>query len=322
MTAGAPAIPGPRARAADLILLIAFALWGMNYAAMKFALGDFEPLTLPVVRFGLAGVILLAVLRRREGSITIPRADMPLLALTAFLGISVSQVALVLGLGYTTAANSALLSASGPLFVMIAASVFGIEQLRRRHWASVALGLVGVGLIVGAVPALPAAGADLRGDLLVLVYVAASSAPALLYPALLRRNSVLRVLTFEVVIGTLILLPVSAVSLVDQDYAAISPAAWGAVLYAAIATGVIANLLYFEGVRRVGPSRATIYQYLQSIFGAVAGVVLLAEGLTLSQIIGCVVVIGSVVLSRSAPTVGASTTGLASKSTALTGRVD
>jgi drug/metabolite transporter (DMT)-like permease len=301
----AAATDSSRAGRADVILLVAFALWSLNYAAIKFALVQFEPLALPVVRFAIAGIILLIVLRLREGRLGISRADLPLIALTGLLGIAASQFALVLGLSYTTAANTALLSASGPLFVMVLASIIGIEHLRRRHWASVLLGLAGVALIVGAVPSLPAAGSDWRGAALILVYVATSSAPALMYPALLRHNSVLRILTYEVVIGTAIMLPISFSSILAQDYGAVSAASWGALLYAAIATGVIANLLYFNGVDRVGPSLATVFQYLQSIFGAIAAVILLGEGLTLPQLVGCTVVVGSVVISRSAPTVAA-----------------
>jgi drug/metabolite transporter (DMT)-like permease len=287
-------------RSADLILLTAFALWSLNFAVVKVGLREFQPLAFAFLRFGIAGIVLLGVLHRQERRVGVERKDLPLLALIGLLGIAASQVALVFALTRTTAVNAALLNAAGPLVVVVLASLLGVESLRRRHWASVLIGLVGVALIVGVFSPSPLSGTDPGGDLMILVYVVTSSVPAVLYPRLLPRYTVLRVLTYEILLGTAMLLPIALPSLAAQDYGVITSSGLEALGYAALCTGVVANLLYFSAVGRVGPSLATIFQYLQSFLGAMFGVVLLGESLTFVQILGGVIIVGSIILSRSA----------------------
>jgi drug/metabolite transporter (DMT)-like permease len=90
-----------------------------------------------------------------------------------------------------------------------------------------------------------------------------------------------------------------AAALVAQDYGAVTLEGWGALAYAVLLTGVVTNLLYFTAIGRVGPSRAAMFGYLRSFLGVVFAIVLLAEQVTLVQVAGGLVVIGSVVMSRS-----------------------
>jgi drug/metabolite transporter (DMT)-like permease len=98
---------------------------------------------------------------------------------------------------------------------------------------------------------------------------------------------------------SLLLLPVALPSLVGQDFGRVSLAGWGALAYAVVLAGVVTNLLYFTGIGRVGPSRAAVFGYLQSFLGVLFAVALLGERVAPIQIAGGLVVIGSVVLSRS-----------------------
>jgi drug/metabolite transporter (DMT)-like permease len=290
---------------ADAGLAAAFTLWSLNFAVVKVGLDEFEPLAFAFIRFGLAGSVLLVALRVREGGVGVSRTDLPRLALIGLLGIACSQASLVLALDRTTVVSAAFLSSTGPLAVIVLASVLRVERLGQRHWAAVFVGLAGAALVVGAVGPGQGAGSDPLGDVLVFAYVVSSSAPAVLYPRLLARYSVLRVLTYEVLLGTAILLPLALPSVVAQASGRVTLVGIEAILYAALCTGVVANLLYFGAVDRVGPSLATLFQYLQSFMAAIFGVLLLGEKLSPTQILGGVVILSSVVLSRSGPSPGA-----------------
>jgi len=69
--------PVTRAASADLLLLTAVTLWGLNYSIVKFGLSEIAPLAFPVFRFGVGGIVLLVILRLREGSIGVRREDLP-----------------------------------------------------------------------------------------------------------------------------------------------------------------------------------------------------------------------------------------------------
>jgi drug/metabolite transporter (DMT)-like permease len=77
-------------------------------------------------------------------------------------------------------------------------------------------------------------------------------------------------------------------------------AGWGSLAYAVVFSGIVTNLLYFTAIGRVGPSRAAVYQYLQSFLAVLFAVILLGEHVTLLQVLGGVVVVGSIVFGRSA----------------------
>ena len=126
----------------------AVTLWGLNYSVVKFGLSEIAPLAFPVFRFGLGGIALLLVLRLREGSVGVRRADLPLLALVGLLGITLSQISFVFALTNTSASDTALLGATAPIMTALLAALVGLERSGRRHWIAVSIGLAGVVLIV------------------------------------------------------------------------------------------------------------------------------------------------------------------------------
>jgi drug/metabolite transporter (DMT)-like permease len=129
--------------------------------------------------------------------------------------------------------------------------------------------------------------------------VFASSVSALPILPLLRRYSAHRILTYEMLIGTAILVPFAVPGLLTQDYARVTLAGWGSLGYAVVFSGILTNLLYFTAIGRVGPSRAAVYQYLQSFLAVLFAVILLGEQITALQVLGGLVVVGSIIFGRS-----------------------
>jgi drug/metabolite transporter (DMT)-like permease len=274
-------------------------LWALNYSVVKFGITEFEPLALPVFRFGVAGLVLLIILRLREGTIGVDRADLARLAVAGFLGVTLSQVSFVYALKLTTASDNALLGATAPIVTAVLATLVGLERSGRRHWTAAVFGLAGVVLIVVGSPGAVLFGSGLLGDALAFGNVLVSSASAIVVVPLLTRYSVYRVLTYEMLLGTVILLPIALPSLVLQDFSRVSTEGWAALGYMILATGIITNLLYFTAMGRIGASRAAIYQYLQAFLGVLFAILLLGEGVGIVQLIGGAIVVASVILSRS-----------------------
>jgi drug/metabolite transporter (DMT)-like permease len=294
------------AEGADLVLLAAISIWSLNFTVMKVGIGEISPLAFPVFRFGLGAIVMALVVRRREGSLRFERRDAFLLLVAGVLGITLNQMSVVFALELTTAANVALLSATQPIFTAVIATLVGDELLGRRHWLAVLLGMAGVALVVeGGATATTAAGARPGGlplgELLALAVSLTAAASSVTIRRLLAHYSPHRILALQMIIGTAFLLPVAAPSLASEDYAAVSAVGWGALAYSAVLAGIVTNLLYFTGIGRVGASRAAVYQYLQSFLGVLLAVVLLREPLAALQVVGGLVVVASVVLSRQDP---------------------
>jgi drug/metabolite transporter (DMT)-like permease len=272
--------------------------WGLNYPILKFGVSQIQPLVFPVIRFSFGGVVLLLVLWAREGSFRVARADLPLLGTVAVLGITLNQACLVFAFANTTASNVALLSATTPLFTALLAALVGLERPGIRHWASTVLGFVGIVFIVAVAPISGGASRPLLGAALALVASFCTAASTIPIRPLMRRYTGLRILTWQMLIGAALLLPIALPSIAIEDFGQIPLSVWGTLGYTAIVTGALTNLLFFAVIDRVGPSRATVFLYLQTALGVAFSAVLLNEHLSAAQLFGGTVVIVSILLGR------------------------
>jgi drug/metabolite transporter (DMT)-like permease len=291
-------------RRADLVLLGAISIWALNFSAMKVGIGEIGPLPFPVLRYGIGAIVMGLVVRRTEATLRFARRDIGLLLVAGAVGVTVNQLCVVYALQLTTATNVSLLTATQPIFTAVIATIVGDEVLGRRHWSAVALGMAGVVLIVEggadgpAGSAAAAGGAVPLGELLALGVAVTAAASWVAIRRLLTRYSPYRILTAQMAIGTALLLPLAAPALASLQYAEVTPVGWGTLAFSALLAGVVTNLLYYVGVRRVGASRAAVYQYLQSFLGVLFAVSLLHEPLGPLQVLGGVIVVAGVLLSR------------------------
>lgn len=72
---------------------------------------------------------------------------------------------------------------------------------------------------------------------------------------------------------------------------------WIAIIYLAVFSSVIAFLLLNYGNNYISVSRASIFVNLTTVISIVAGVVLLGESFSVQQVVGAVIIIGSVYIS-------------------------
>jgi drug/metabolite transporter (DMT)-like permease len=110
-------------------------------------------------------------------------------------------------------------------------------------------------------------------------------------------------------ISGLVLLPMTALLLLTsigalgaQDYGRVGTIDWLALAYAIVGPLVITNVLWFTAIRRVGPSRATLFANLQPFLAVLFAVVLLSESLGALQVVGGVLIGIGILIGRVAPT--------------------
>ncbi len=134
---------------------------------MKAAIGVLGPLSFTSLRYLVAAVTLLLVLRWRTGAIRWPRGYGRQLFLMGALGFGAYQVLWTLGLTQITAGDSALLIAASPVFVALLAGAVGMDRLTTPKLAGALIAFGGVAVVVAAGHEL-SLGASLVGDALTL----------------------------------------------------------------------------------------------------------------------------------------------------------
>lgn len=282
---------------ADASMLLVVAIWGANFAVVKYTLREIPPLSLTATRFAFAAVVLLIILRVREGNLRITRRELFNFAWLGFIGNTIYQVLFIYGLSLTTAANSALLIAVTPALIAVFGHTLGIEPITRRTFGGIMLAFAGIAVIMSSRGA-ALTRATLTGDALILC----ASICWAIYTLGVRRTahgvSPLRITTWTIVTGVPGLLVLGLPSLTQTSWTTISTPAWGGLIYAALFALVIAYLLWNTSVRKVGSSRTSIFSCLIPLVAALVAWGVLGERPTLMQLGGGVLVIAGVLLTR------------------------
>jgi len=255
-----------------LILTLIATLWGSYPVFAKVALAHFPPYVLVALRTSLASVFLAVLLFRRgfDDFRALSWGDLRTFAVLGFTGIFVSTGGTYLGIAFTTASSAALLQAASPVMVAIGAWLYLHERLRRRQWAGVILSALGVLLVVTRGSWRAIAHLELLpGDFIILLGQAGWAVYTVYGKRVLAVHSPAVATTAAYVLGSVMLLPVpflTARFFPAPDWT--SATAWAVVAIQGI-LGAIAHVWWYEGVHRVGASRAGIFMNLQPVVGAI-----------------------------------------------------
>ena len=285
-----------RPELADVMLLATVTLWALNFTVTKYVISHgFAPIAYGVLRFGAAALLFGAFTYYRERSFAIGRRDLGVLVVAALIGIFLNQISFVYAIKLTTATTVALLFGTLPVMTGIFAFALGIERLGSRFWLAAVLAFGGAGLV--AVGSGGGVSGQLAGDLLGFAASATWAWYTVSVSPLLQRYSTLRLSALGFTIGTLPLVAVGAPQLLRQDYD-LGVTIWLLLAFAVLGPLVLANLLWFGGISRVGPSRASVFANAQPFLAAVFSLLILSEPLGRLQVAGGFLIACGILLAR------------------------
>jgi drug/metabolite transporter (DMT)-like permease len=277
-------------------LLLTVFFFGTNFVAVKHVVEVVPPILFAALRFTSAGLLLWLLLRLVEPESRLERKDLlPVLGL-GVVGITLTQSVFTVGVSLTTAANTALIYSTAPVWGMLLGFVLALERPRLSGVAGVALCLVGVALIVYG--GLSVSGTSLAGDALILAAAGFWGSYTVLSLFLLRRYSPLALATYAILLGGLAAFPLSAFDLGRLDVAALDGSVWFAAAYSCVLSSAFGFAAWQTGVSRIGANRVLVYQYLVALIGVTAGILILGEDFGLQQMIGAAVILAGVYLAR------------------------
>jgi drug/metabolite transporter (DMT)-like permease len=276
-------------------------LWAGNFIVVKSAIGVLPPVGFTFLRFTLVSLTLFALLRWREESVGVPRRDR--LAIMGFgaLGFGVYQILWTTGLSLIPAGDSALLIAATPVFVALVAVVAGTDVLTRPKLGGVLLSFAGVAVVIASGKGLTIGG-SLVGEAITLLATLCWSVYTAYASPYLWRYSPLRATAWASLAGTLVLAPLGLFQLSGVDVAALEPAVLAAIFYSGFLSSGVSNVVVMNGVKIVGPTRTAALQFLVPALAVVLASVFLDEPIRPGQIVGGVIIVGGVLLTRWQPT--------------------
>jgi drug/metabolite transporter (DMT)-like permease len=269
------------------MLLTLSMLWGGSFFFVGIAVKELPPLTIVVLRVGLAAAILCLTLRLI--GVGFPRNPR---AWAAFFGMGLLNNAIpfcliVWGQTHIASGLAAILNATTPLFTVIVAHVLtDDERMTGRRLAGVLIGLVGVLVTIGPA-ALPGVGSDVLAQLAVLG-AALSYAFAGVYGRRFRRLGItpMAAATGQVTASTIILLPLAL--LVDRPWTLPMPSTetWAAIFGTAALSTALGYILYFRILESAGATNLLLVTFLIPVSAILLGALVLGERLSAQHFLG------------------------------------
>jgi drug/metabolite transporter (DMT)-like permease len=269
----------------DLIdLLLLGAIWGASFLFMRVAAPEFGPVPLIAVRVAVAAAFLSVVLSRRHGFPEMRGRLVPLGvvgALNSAIPFSLFAFAtLSLNAGFAS-----VLNATAPLFGALVAYIWFRESLSTARVFGLALGFVGVLILVSGRLSL---GGDLSAILACLLAALCYGIAAHYTKARLIGASPLVIATGSQIGAALVL---AAPAMYFWPARTPSVSGWLFALVLGIVCTGLAYVLYFRLIGRAGAAKAIAVTYLIPVFGMGWGWTFLDERLTASMVLGCAVIL-------------------------------
>ncbi len=274
-----------------LAAVAALGFWASAFVGTRVTLPSFDPGELALYRYGVASLTLalLAIWLRPP----LPRvADLPRLVATGAIGIGVYTLALNTGQQTVTAGAASFIVNTAPLFSTIIAYVVLKERLRPAGWLGLVISLAGIGLI-----ALGEENSGIStGALLVFVAAIAWAIYQIIQKPLLPYYGALGVVCYAIWFGTALFLPFAPGLIEAMARAPVSHHA--TVVYLGVLPGALAFLAWSYLLQHLTVSRATPLLYLIPALSLVIAWLVIAEQPKLLSVIGGVVAVAGVALSR------------------------
>jgi drug/metabolite transporter (DMT)-like permease len=277
-------------------LLVLAALWGASFLFIRVGVTDFGVAPLMALRVGIGALFLLIVLfaRRppRQSLATLKSRALPLLVVGILNSAApfclFAYAELTLSAGVTSVIN-----ATAPLWGALVAFLWLKDRLSALRSVGLAIGFLGVSILVWDQIATPHAGG--AAALTTALAAGAGLGATLLYG--MAANYTKRHLTgvdaLTVATGTMIgaTLVLIAPAVLYWPSTPISPHAWGAVIALGVACTGVAYMLYFHLIATIGPARAITVTFVIPIFGILWGALFLGESVSPGMLEGCVVIL-------------------------------
>jgi drug/metabolite transporter (DMT)-like permease len=268
--------------------MVSSALGGTAAAVTRYLVGDADPLTLAVLRWGIGFLCVLpvALLLRVRWPM---RRDWPAVAALGVCFFGLFFILYNIAVGYTTAARASLALSTLPLQTMLIAALLGAEPLSLRKSAGVGVAMLGVFAALASGLSQAPAGAW-RGELIMTAAVLCMAVYNVLARPLMQRSSALGFLTVGMGFGAAGLTLAGAATNRISVLADFGAPKWIAGIYLGVGGGALAFILWVLALQRATPTQVANTMTLNPIAAALLATQLVDEPITLNLVAGVIAV--------------------------------
>lgn len=283
-----------------LKLFLTALFWGGTFAAARVVAQHVAPYSASFLRFFMASLFLIVIIVMKEGRIPRLRRHQIIPAiLLGMTGVFAYNVFFFLGMQTIAAGRASLIVATNPIFISLLSALFFRQRLDAKKMAGIFLCLTGATLVIsrGDPLSIFTGGVGL-GDVYLLACVASWVAYSLIGKVIMKDFSPLAAVTYSCLIGAAALFVPACLEGLSGRIGGYYPGDWLGLLYLAFFGTVLGFFWYYEGIRAIGPARASVFINFVPVSGVFFGWLMLDEAVNLSLVAGAVLVMAGVYLTN------------------------
>lgn len=270
-----------------LIVITTF-FWGTNIIAGKLMDGNIPPFTLTFYRWLIVAIFLFPLtIKELIAKIDIIKKYWLVLCGLGLLGIALNTSLIYLALNFTTALDSALISATNPIFIVLVAFIFLKETISLKKFLGLIISVLGVVLIISQGNAHHLLKLSFNfGDLIMLIAVIIWAFYSLLLKRVPNTISPLLLLFITTFFAEIFLLPATLIENSLGQAMKINVLTISGLFYLAVFPAIIGYTSWDIGIKKLGSATCGVLMNLSPLFSSIMAILFLKEPFHPFHIIG------------------------------------
>lgn len=258
----------PKNFLAHLALLAVNLIYGSSHFIAKEVMPDYlKPNTFILLRVFGASVLFWSLryfIREK-----VERQDLWRIALVGLFGVALNQLLFFQGLSITSPIDSAIIMVTSPVIVTLLSLLILKTKLTPNKVIGITLGLVGA-IVLISLSGGTNTGSSMKGNLLIMANATSYSLYLVLVKPLLAKYKPLTVISYMFVFAFFIVLPfgISDIQDVSLSFPTVVLFSIGFIIFF---TTFCTYLFNIYAVKKLSPTIASSYIYLQPVFAMVIG---------------------------------------------------
>ena len=277
-----------------LALMFAHIIWGGNFVVAKVTLQEFPPMTLALLRFALASLLLAPFFLAETKKVKVDKKDLPKLIAIGVLMITLNITFFLQGIGKTAVTDAAILTLVIPIFSVLLGWWFLKEKVYLINLLGVALGLLGALTVIG-LPKIFAGSFSpqaLLGNVLIILASLSWVLGATVSKTLLNKYSSLAVTAIAFLIGTITFFIPAAAEYIQNPAWVNSVTVLGllGLAYMTLLSSISAYFLFEWGLAKTTLNTADLFQYIEPFVATALAIFILGEQVSKTFVLGALLI--------------------------------
>lgn len=280
-------------------LLLTAIFWGGTFVAGRSLAQNVGPFSAAFFRFAVASLLLVFITWKVEGKLVLLKKGQILpVFLLGLTGVFCYNVFFFKGLKLIEAGRAAIIIANNPIFIALFSAVFFKEKLNALKISGIIISVLGAIIAISRGDVLEFLQGNLGlGEFYIFLCVISWVVFSLLGKAVMSGLSPLVSVTYSSLTGTILLfMPASREGLANCIYYSIYD--WGNIFYLGFFGTVLGFVWFYEGINQIGPTKAGLFINFVPISAILLAFLILSESLTISLLIGTLLVTTGVYLTN------------------------